>query len=226
MRRTCQCSGLQARVTGHAASASASRKYGFIAASSSGGPNATTGLAHHCEAPGLALDRPRDDANATIAIRPSVASTWATGALSPHMASAYACAVVHPETFARRAAPFTRRLHLMRAAIWALHAGLVARRDLRRMSVTSIGLPRLPRLAREAGPAVDAVLRWTRRTCQERSLVRQPWLAAQGVPRDLVIGIKAGRPFAAHAWLEGDPPASSSGFQELSRHPARDVRVP
>jgi hypothetical protein len=40
------------------------------------------------------------------------------------------------------------------------------------------------------------------------------------VARDLVIGVRAGPPFAAHAWLDGDPAASSTGYDELSRRRA------
>ena len=62
-----------------------------------------------------------------------------------------------------------------------------------------------------------AVLRLRRETCLTRSVVLQVWDAAQGLPRDLVIGVTApGDGFRAHAWLDGEP---AYGFSELSRRP-------
>ena len=49
--------------------------------------------------------------------------------------------------------------------------------------------------------------------------MRQRWLAAAGVPAELVVGVTSPRDgFRAHAWLPGDrvPP----GFTELTRYPA------
>jgi len=55
-----------------------------------------------------------------------------------------------------------------------------------------------------------------------RALVLQTWHAAQGQPRDLVIGVTPpGEDFKAHAWLDGDPPCEHEGFIELLRRPAR-----
>jgi hypothetical protein len=87
--------------------------------------------------------------------------------------------------------------------------------------VEAVALPKVPDLPRGAGAGVNRMLRWTRRTCLERALVRQRWLAAHGTPRDLLIGVRGGRPFVAHAWLDGDPASTWEGYQELSRHPAR-----
>jgi hypothetical protein len=112
-----------------------------------------------------------------------------------------------------------RRIRELRAATWALRAGVAARRQLETVGLEGIELPRVPALPRVAGRRIVPVLRRTRRTCLERALVRQRWLAAHGVPRDLVIGINAVRPFVAHAWLEGDPATESMGYEELSRHP-------
>jgi hypothetical protein len=67
---------------------------------------------------------------------------------------------------------------------------------------------------------VQTVLRCSRASCLEAALVRQRWLVSQGVHRDLVLGVAPGPPFAAHAWLDGDPDTSSTGYEELSRHPA------
>ena len=89
------------------------------------------------------------------------------------------------------------------------------------MGLEGLELPPAPALPAPAGRGLAVVLRRTGRTCLERAVVRQRWLAAQGAPRDLVIGVNATRPFVAHAWLDGDPATESAGYEELSRHPAR-----
>ena len=44
---------------------------------------------------------------------------------------------------------------------------------------------------------------------------------AAGGPRELVIGVTSPRNgFRAHAWLEGDPPCHSEGYDELLRRGA------
>ena len=112
------------------------------------------------------------------------------------------------------------RLAAVLGGAWAARAALAAHRQLKTVALERVRLPAVPALPRGAGRGVQAVLRRTRPTCLERALVRQRWLASQGVRRDLVIGVRSGPPFAAHAWLEGDPPASSAGYDELSRHRA------
>lgn len=123
-------------------------------------------------------------------------------------------------------AALARRLNGARAAAWALRAVVSARRQLRRGPITAIVLPDIPRVPRAAGAGVAATLRRARWSCLERSLVRQHWLAAHGIARDLVIGIKPGRSLDAHAWLEGDPASAWEGYEELSRHPASDAGHP
>jgi hypothetical protein len=128
--------------------------------------------------------------------------------------------VSDPWTRARVRDALEYRLAALRGAAWAARAALSAHRQLRSVELARVRLPAVPVLPRGAGRGVHAVLRRTRPTCLERALVRQRWLAGQGDARDLVIGVRTGPPFAAHAWLEGDPPASSAGYDELSRHPA------
>jgi hypothetical protein len=49
-------------------------------------------------------------------------------------------------------------------------------------------------------------------------LVRQRWLAAQGEPREISIGVTAPSPgFVAHAWLEGEKDPLEREFHELTR---------
>jgi hypothetical protein len=52
--------------------------------------------------------------------------------------------------------------------------------------------------------------------------VLQAWHAAQGRPRDLVIGVTApSAGFQAHAWLDGENPGA---FEELLRRPVAPAR--
>jgi hypothetical protein len=76
--------------------------------------------------------------------------------------------------------------------------------------------------SRRIGPAglkgVRLVLRLFKDRCLVDALVRQQWHAAHGSPRALMIGVRApAAGFAAHAWLEGDPPWKVAGFTELAR---------
>jgi hypothetical protein len=107
----------------------------------------------------------------------------------------------------------------LRAAWWTLRATRrAARADDPDARLT---LPRVPPVSPHAERGVLAVLRRRSDSCLTQSRVRQAWLAAQGVQRDLIIGVMApGDGFQAHAWLDGDPPASHVGFVELARRPA------
>jgi hypothetical protein len=78
-----------------------------------------------------------------------------------------------------------------------------------------------PKLPPEAEKGVSAVLRYRRNTCLVRAAVRQKWFASRGSHRDIVIGVTApNSDFQAHAWLDGDPPCHSEGFEELLRRPS------
>jgi hypothetical protein len=110
-----------------------------------------------------------------------------------------------------------RRICELRAAWWAYrclrdvrHHLAIGQLDVR------VGPPALPPTAVRG---VNAVLRITRPTCLEAALVRQRWLRAHGVLRDVVIGVTAPRDgFRAHAWLE-DPNESAARqpWHELTR---------
>ena len=104
-----------------------------------------------------------------------------------------------------------------RAAVWAWRSLRDARRRLKVERIDAIRLAAPPALPPHAARGVTAVLRRTPNTCLERSLVLQRWLAAQGEPRDIVVGVAgpAAR-FKAHAWLDGEPGADT-GFDELTR---------
>jgi hypothetical protein len=51
-------------------------------------------------------------------------------------------------------------------------------------------------------------------------LVRQCWLAAHGLPSEIVIGVSPpSERFIAHAWIDGEEAAASEQFSELARIP-------
>ena len=87
--------------------------------------------------------------------------------------------------------------------------------------VEDVRVPPVPAVPPEAERGVNAALHRTGSACLVKSVVRQRWYAAHGEARDLVIGVTAPKNgFEAHAWLEGDDPASYAGFHELRRVPA------
>ncbi len=107
---------------------------------------------------------------------------------------------------------------LLRAAWWTLRAVRAARRQLRSGSFDSLALPAVPETPLFAERGMTSMLRRLQTTCLEQVVVRQAWYAAQGSPRDLVIGVTApSSGFEAHAWLDGDLPDHQEGFQELLR---------
>jgi Transglutaminase-like superfamily len=113
-----------------------------------------------------------------------------------------------------------RRLnpHALRAAWWASRALSHVRRALVRSELDHISVAGPPELPADVGYAVDAVLRRRTASCLERSLVLQRWHAAHGRRLDVVIGVRAPvSDFAAHAWLEGEPPPRNMTFGELVR---------
>lgn len=111
------------------------------------------------------------------------------------------------------------RVSELRAAWWARRALHHAHGELAGGEMRHVRLAPPPPLPAGAGRAVEAVLRLSRSTCLESALVRQRWLAAHGIMRDIVIGVTApGAGFAAHAWVEVDPDRSGdSRWHELTR---------
>jgi hypothetical protein len=108
----------------------------------------------------------------------------------------------------------------LRAGWWTLLAIERTRRQLSRGGLDAMRLKRPPKLPAEAEKGVRVALRYRKHTCLVGAAVRQEWFASQGSHRDIVIGVTAPKDdFQAHAWLEGDPPCHSEGFQELLRHP-------
>jgi hypothetical protein len=106
----------------------------------------------------------------------------------------------------------------LRAARWADNALGQARAKLAAGPLADVVLSPPTVLPASGRRAVEVVLRLRRATCLERALVRQRWLAAHGVARQVVIGV--GSPsegFRAHAWLEGEDDIVSAQFSELTR---------
>ncbi len=112
------------------------------------------------------------------------------------------------------ARPLPTPLEALRTAAWTVRALRRTRLALARTG-RQTALSVAP-MAPAAHAIVLLVLRFGRARCLSRSAVRQAWLAAQGDPRDLVVGVTApSMGFRAHAWLDGDP--DGAGFTELSR---------
>ena len=110
----------------------------------------------------------------------------------------------------------------LRGAVWALRAVRSARRQLRSTGYAGIVLPPLPPRPRASARGVRLVLRRLSATCLERAVVLQRWRAAQGDPRDVVVGVLgAGDCFRAHAWLDDEEPSDDlAAYRELLRiHP-------
>jgi hypothetical protein len=107
------------------------------------------------------------------------------------------------------------------AAWWTVRATASARRQLAADPTSAVrALPPVPSVAGRGARGVAAALRVSRSTCLVQATVRQAWYAAHGEFRDVVIGVTApAAGFAAHAWLDGDAPCHSEGFEELLRRP-------
>ena len=109
----------------------------------------------------------------------------------------------------------------LRAAWWAFWTARRARLQLQKGGINAMLLQPPPRLPVTAELGVSASLRLRRESCLVRAAVRQQWHAALGSPRDIVIGVRGPAVgLRAHAWLDGDEPCHSEGFEELLRRPA------
>ena len=115
-----------------------------------------------------------------------------------------------------------KRLATMRAGWWGMRAVRQARRQLAGRGLDAVRLSPPPKLPPDAEAGVLLALGLQRQSCLVRATVLQEWFASQGSRRDIVIGVTAPNSgFEAHAWLDGDPPCHSEGFEELLRQPAR-----
>jgi Transglutaminase-like superfamily len=96
----------------------------------------------------------------------------------------------------------------------------LVRRRLKRQGLRA-RVPPPPRLRAGSGRGVAAVLRRLEPTCLEKALVEQAWMAANGIPRDVVIGVLPGgmKDGPAHAWVDGTDTLSPSQYLELHRLP-------
>ena len=88
---------------------------------------------------------------------------------------------------------------------WAGRALIDVRHSLRRSTLLDVSVSPPPVLPVHAERGVRFVLRGRPTTCLQRALVLQRWHAAQGNPREVVIGVAGeSSSFSAHAWLDGD----------------------
>jgi transglutaminase superfamily protein len=108
----------------------------------------------------------------------------------------------------------------VRAAVWAHRTLRCARRQLGAGRVTGIVLPAPPELHAAAWRGAEALLRRRRHTCLEVALLRQRWLSAHGVDRQIVIGVASPRNgFVAHAWVDGEACGDPERYRVLARIP-------
>lgn len=111
-----------------------------------------------------------------------------------------------------------------------LHLYLRARLQLTRRSLPEVvkRFREAPRSAPSSNPAAAFRLAWAVERvlgslpadsrCLVRSVVLVGLLARRSVPSTLVIGVRPGEPFAAHAWVEADGrPLLPSGEGEFER---------
>ena len=107
----------------------------------------------------------------------------------------------------------------LRGAVWALRAVRSARRQLRSTGYARMVLPPVPPRPTSSARGVRVVLQRLPGTCLERAVVLQRWRAAQGDPRDVVVGVLgSGDAFRAHAWLDDERPArDAAAYRELVR---------
>jgi hypothetical protein len=117
-----------------------------------------------------------------------------------------------------------RALRAVRAGWWTLKATHAVKVALARHALTPVVVPAVP-TSRAAGGlrAVEAVLRVRRASCLERAVVLQAWHLADGLARDVVIGVRSSSGFEAHAWLDGE--CGGTGYAELLRRPPSAVVV-
>lgn len=118
------------------------------------------------------------------------------------------------------APPDVSRLHpaVVVGGIWAAVAVRVMRARLERAGLGA-RVPGPPPIGPRGRRGVEAALRRFAPTCLERALVEQAWLASQGEPRDVVIGVppEGMKDSPAHAWVDGRDPGSAERYLELHR---------
>jgi Transglutaminase-like superfamily len=113
-------------------------------------------------------------------------------------------------------------LATLRALVWAGRSLVHVRRSLRHTALPDVTVAPPPSLPPDAVRGVRFVLGRRPNTCLQRALVLQAWHAAQGSPREVVIGVTSSRnTFSAHAWLDGALGEPGPDFEELLRLPAR-----
>lgn len=108
-------------------------------------------------------------------------------------------------------------LNEVRAARWADRALRHVRRELA-AGRTPVQTPEPPSLPPAARRGVEALLRRRHHSCLEGAIVRQRWLVAHAIHRDVVIGVTSpSDKFAAHAWVDGEEDVPAAEYLELTR---------
>lgn len=108
----------------------------------------------------------------------------------------------------------------LRGALWAWRSLRRLRGHLDQDRLASVQVAPPAAVGPVARRGVDAALARGGATCLERSLVVQAFEAAEGNPRDVVVGVSApDEAFGAHAWLDGD--RGGDDFVEIHRIGAR-----
>ncbi|MFL5884723.1 MAG: lasso peptide biosynthesis B2 protein [Thermoleophilaceae bacterium] len=121
-----------------------------------------------------------------------------------------------------RVPPLAQWPAVARGVVWGVRARRCVVHALDAGNAETARVPRCGDIAEPGLKGVRLVLRIFRDRCLVDALVRQHWHRGHGSSRTLMIGVRApAEGFAAHAWLEGDPPSSAAGFTELARRPAR-----
>lgn len=109
----------------------------------------------------------------------------------------------------RRLGRYAARFDLpsVRAAGWAAAALRRLRVDLRTEGLDA-RVPPPPVLPPHAVQGLALVVRVSRASCLERSLLLQAWLGAHDEPRSVNVGVKEDSPakVEAHAWVSGHEP--------------------
>ena len=102
--------------------------------------------------------------------------------------------------------------------LWAVRALWRTRRQLRSAPVADLDLPGPPIGGAGGLRTVERVLATQGASCLETALVTQRWLAAQGLGRDVLIGVSPpGEGFRAHAWLDDPEVDIDPGLTEIHR---------
>jgi hypothetical protein len=114
---------------------------------------------------------------------------------------------------------FTARWKLARAGLRPTLAGMREGQPAPQTEASRHSYAQAVRLARAVRRTLALLPADSR--CLMQSLVLTGLLAKRGVSSDLIIGVKPGTPFLAHAWVEHEgrtvPPGAEASYQRLAQ---------